>query len=209
MIYNLEPDEFIKLINKLLIKKFELFLTEKDITANKILSDDFETREQKAVNLDEFINDIITNMPDNLIDKTWITYKADLNEFWEYRLNKSVDLLNENFKLLEQKEIYFNIAIGFLDQMNDLSTIQIFILYSKDVIEENEQLKSSLSLAFSQIDVYIDLFTKPEYKNHIKAILNDDILQLIEQKIKNHRHFLETYPLYKELYEKNKGLLGS
>jgi hypothetical protein len=95
LIYDLKPDEFTKLINKLFINTFDSHLNQIDITANKVLNEDFEINrtEQEVTGLNDFTMDILNNMPDNLIDKTKVTYKVDLNEFIEHQVNKLGDLL--------------------------------------------------------------------------------------------------------------------
>jgi len=204
IIYNLEPDEFTKLINQLHIKQFDYLLTEIDITQGKILSEDFKIRKQKKMNYDDFLYDILRNMPDKLIDKTKVTFKTDLEEFRKYQVNRLGDLLNENFKLLERKETMFNMIIGFLFIASNLSTLQTLILYNKRNIDKNNKIIGSLALSFSNIDFYIDLFTNTKYKSKIKAMFNENTLKLIEHEIKNHNDFLKNYPAYKELYEMNR-----
>jgi hypothetical protein len=99
LIYNLKPDEFTKLINRLFINMFDSNLNQIDITSNKVLNEnfeinkDFKIKKQKVIGLNDFIMDILNNMPDTLADKTKVTYKVNLNEFIEHQVNKLGDLL--------------------------------------------------------------------------------------------------------------------
>lgn len=204
LIYNLEPDEFTKLINELFINRFKaIFYTD---------STDINEIETKVNNYDNFIGDLLENMPDKLLWETRTAQKIDLTKSNTYEYEQLNQMNINNISLIGNYKKVFHVVTMFLMLNNQMNNLRLLIM--SDLIYEDNKTKKQYKKYFDKLEKtsmfnkyneIIEYIEKPEYQkliNHID-LLDNIVYEYIKNEIQNHKDFLEDFQEYKAIINNN------